>query len=188
MTMLRYLFSIVLAVGFAGGAAVLSADAYEQSDFPENSLEAPKGVTRQVTETALQVYTQGPFLVIKNVGRQPVEIIDITVNDRDECTTLSNVSTELDKNYLHKLWVTKWEGNWKLIQVGPPISVQNMFPKMQALVIDNKLVDAATGGPVSPEPRKLNVGDVVAWGISCMQSEIVRTTIKTDVGVFTYSF
>jgi len=117
-----------------------------------NPLEADLG---------LKVSKAGPGLTIQNVGTGPIEIKDITVNDRPDCTTirlhthaLPRAAAEFKTAYGdgHTAWFVE-----------------------QAVVV---LLPWA-----SRDKKILQVGDKKTWDQAC---DVVRATVKTDRGTETF--
>jgi hypothetical protein len=121
------------------------------------------------TSLPLELRTNPLGLNITNTGTGSIRILDLRINERDDCSTVVGyglplrrkvngawVSVPADKEVLHKLW---------------------------AATGDTYLI-----GPIPEEikPKGLHVGDVGHWSTSC--EVIVRVWVETDRGSATYSF
>jgi hypothetical protein len=136
------------------------------------------GMAKQsVAAAGLKVLALPGGLQVVNLDSKPVQVLDVIINGREECSTYvvnrPGLSFQIDetkysKDHLHKLWVANghvpffWEWNGKLAPNG-----------------SDKIL--------TTEPRELKTGDEIFWKISC-ESEIVSATITTKTGATTYRF
>jgi hypothetical protein len=97
-------------------------------------------------------------LKIQNTGAGPIKILDIIINDRDDCPTIMAPTGKRDMRYFHQLWTAD---------------------RFQLVWSKGIMVDAVG----SAEPQLLNIGDSHDWRSDC---SIVRATIKTDKGTASY--
>jgi hypothetical protein len=120
------------------------------------------------TELDLEVRAfPGNFLLIKNIGTQPIKVLDIMVNERLDCSVVAPIEPieglfikrTYDVQERHKLWV-------------------NGFNYQRAAPFENQITS------INP-PTELNIGDSRRWQALC---NIVRITVTTDIGSETYSF
>lgn len=117
----------------------------------------------------LKVSATARGLEIVNIGSAPVRILDVVVNDRDDCSTYKVTSPALSKEYLHKVWVANGgfmyltEKGGKLFELG------------------------STNHFLSDEPRTLKSGDSGYWVSYCL-TNYVSVKVTTDGGTSTYSF
>jgi hypothetical protein len=106
-------------------------------------------------------------LVVKNIGNQPIKVIDMVVNQRQDCSAVAPIELKegllirqaYDVEERHKFWV-------------------NGFNYQRVAPFENRI------SSVNP-PTELNVGDTRRWQALC---NIVRVTVTTDKGSETYSF
>jgi hypothetical protein len=145
--------------------------------------------TAQGDGLALKLVSSDNSFSIQNVGTDPITILDVVVNDREDCSTVNverieafvhtQYATEdgmarLDKikksskEDLHKLWVF----------TGGSLDVQLDFSKPYIAL-------PSVIGEWPGKPKTLKVGDVEEWDTMC---NIVRVGVKTDRGAATYSF
>jgi len=114
----------------------------------------------EVTSERLQ---SASVLRIRNIGPETVTVLDISINNRNECSTLPPFFANLpklkkyDEKGLHMLWV-----------YAPP-SLESLLET-----------------PEKMKPRELKVGDSNDWPVPC--NSIVRVDISTDKGSSFYSF
>jgi hypothetical protein len=90
----------------------------------------------EASDAPIQVGSQGVTLTIQNVGSDPIKILDITVNERPDCTALvpwENAS--FDPAVLHRLWVYNFgfgrpiEQKGRIIDALPvPVLKSQYFP------------------------------------------------------------
>jgi hypothetical protein len=144
--------------------------------------------TAQGESLALKLVSSANSFSIQNVGTDPITILDVVVNDRDDCSTVNVERIEafvhtqyatadgmarLDKikksskEDLHKLWVF----------TGGSLDVQLDFSKPYIAL-------PAVIGEWPDKPKTLKVGDAEEWDTIC---NIVRVSVKTDRGSATYS-
>ncbi len=137
---------------------------------------------------------KGEVLTISNRGKAKIEIQDITINDRDDCTMVGmdfvfaalsedgefkKLKAELqdaskrDPLLLHNMWFTYKTNSMTAVVIGSALgnNLQSkgriLLPKMLA---NRKFV--------------LDVGDRESWQQGC---GIIRATVKTDRGTQTYT-
>jgi hypothetical protein len=106
------------------------------------------------------------IFVIKNIGTQPIDVLDILVNERLDCSAIAPI--ELKEGFLikqpygvqerHKFWV-------------------NGFNYQRVAPFENQI------DSINP-PTALNIGDSRRWQALCN----MRVTVTTDTGLETYSF
>jgi hypothetical protein len=106
-------------------------------------------------------------LQIINQDSTPVQIIDLVINGREDCSTYEIGRSTLSKEYLHKAWVA----NGALL-----LSLEEK---------DGKLYNGTSA--LSTQPTTLRSGDVKFWVPPC-NVELVSATVKTDRGSATYTF
>lgn len=116
----------------------------------------------------LKVSLTANGLEIVNVGTAPIRILDVIVNDRDDCSTFRGHNPPFSKEYLHKAWVA----NGEFMYMGER---------------DGKLYEIGTNRILSTEPRTLQTGDAWNWVSYCF-SKYVSATVTTDDGTVKYSF
>jgi hypothetical protein len=122
----------------------------------------------QATESNLKVSATVQGLEITNVGTTPVRILDVVVNERDDCSTIGLTSNTFSKDYLHKIWVA--DGTF--MYIGEK---------------DGSLFEIGTNRKLSVEPRILKIGESAYWVPRCL-TNYVRVSVTTDGGTTTYSF
>jgi hypothetical protein len=138
-------------------AATVLASCSEENDL---GLKVKKS-TKMVTAPGGSVTQQG--MTVQNVGGAgKIEIKDITINDREDCTRISDTAELYFKDEarrfsgdLHRLWF--------IMQVVPTLTTD-----------------------LNPNAKiALDVGDEGFWSSQC---QITRATIKTDRGTETYEW
>jgi hypothetical protein len=114
-------------------------------------------------------------IIITNIGTSPTKIVDIIVNNRDDCSSVPNFDSSLNldrnlytKDELHKLWVLGQSPSVRWANTGDV--------DMKAKKTDYR----------SFKNIELNIGDSHSWPVSCVS--LVRVNIVTDKGSGTYSF
>jgi hypothetical protein len=120
------------------------------------------------TSLPLELRTNPLGLNITNTGTGAIRILDLMINERDDCSTTAVLedrmnrkldNRNLDKDYRHKIWVATG----------------------QTLIYARH-----TDRPEEIKPKELHVGDVGLWSTSC--DVIVRVWVTTDKGSATYTF
>jgi hypothetical protein len=147
------------------------------------------------------VSSQFGVLKVTNVGREDVEIADVTINDRDDCSIqepdnipvedLPHVKLKKRKwnaSLLHKLW---FEGNNFHSDVSGEIEAQTCrkwFFHPFATVGECGAWDDVSLRLLPPSKRlSLHVGESETWRKTCAAS-IIRVTVKTNRGTEKYEF
>ena len=110
---------------------------------------------------------QDNTFVVKNIGNQPIKVIDLVVNERQDCSAVAPIELKegllirqtYDVQERHKFWVNGY-------------NYQRVAP------YENRI------SSINP-PTVLNIGDSRRWQALC---NIVRVTVTTDKGSETYSF
>jgi hypothetical protein len=138
---------------------------------------------------------------IQNVGLETLQILDITINDREECATVNpeasrqlGMNDNYSKSDIHKFWVAGL--NY--------FNVHGFLSSEEEIERHNKdqgpIMGTPKGGyairdrPAPPKltyqhadslkPIMLKVGDIRSWGAEC---NIVRITITTNKGSVLYT-
>ena len=139
----------------------------------------------------LEIRSRGNFLSVRNIGTEPIEITDVRINDRIECSTLSPWLTKelgMDAKYgvedMHRFWVAGLNANNHYQYLSDKDDLRQSMQRSLAgpLEFPRRIYPDVK----SLEPRRIAVGDTVGWQSQC--ASIVRVTIKTDRGSGTYSF
>jgi hypothetical protein len=141
--------------------------------------------------------SEGGALTISNVGKSKIEILDITVNDRSDCTMvgmdfLFEVASERDVGLI-KLKAEMQDASERDPALLHRMWFQYKTNSMMAIVIagvfGNKLAERGGGKDFATQiaNRKfvLDVGDEETWRQGC---QIVRATVNTDRGTQTYTW
>lgn len=139
----------------------------------------------QLNPDDLRVQTVGNSLRVTNVGADDVEIFDITINDRDDCTRRTDdalirhsdgcfvAAGLLSPAVQHALWLGQIGHGPSLSETagGDYPSMSASCPQVRASLVTEAII--------------LRVGQYEAWQSSC-RAEIIRANIKTNHGTVTY--
>lgn len=106
----------------------------------------------------LEVQVQGKSLFVKNIGTSSIKILDVSVNDRKECTLELNFPGWSEERR-HKAWV-----------------------------FGGRYTNMATNEYQENSERILKIGEVGIFPPALCSGSIVRAYIKTDQGSNTYEF
>jgi len=121
----------------------------------------------------LKVNSFNNSVAIKNIGVKPTKILDLDINNSDDCTLFKNwgdnqfnPGNEDGKRDLHKFFVYKGFRQFK--------GLTGLLEQYQEIVH-------------SQTPIILDIGDSDIWGATCSPN-IVRVTVTTERGSATFSF
>lgn len=106
---------------------------------------------------------------VTNTGTTPVRILDVVINDRDDCSTIPMKSKTFSPEHLHKVWVA----NGSFMYVGEK---------------DGKLYEMGSNRALSTEPRVLKPGATANWVAFCPGTNYIRARITTEAGTQTFRF
>jgi len=133
----------------------------------------------------LKVQMEGNYLRVTNIGADDIEIVDILINNRDECTRSSSdaiirhsdgcfvAAGLLTPAVQHALWLGQTGHGPSLVEKaeGDYPSMSASCPRVRASFAVEQII--------------LKVGDFATWQASCL-AEIISATIKTNHGAATY--
>jgi hypothetical protein len=162
-------------------------------EIPDLSVQKDLKVEKTDEIFGFQIFK---VLRLTNVGKDDIEIIDISINDRDECTenvpppslrVASNDRCLVDvKSVPHFFRHIEWLRGGA--SVGEPFLYENADGDYSAICLPNFRSDLNSPTPIRVSLKidkiVLKVGDVRQWTNRC--GATVRATIKTNHGPASY--
>ncbi|MGD0023026.1 MAG: hypothetical protein ABSC37_00165 [Xanthobacteraceae bacterium] len=127
-----------------------------------------------------------PALIIQNAGTEATTIIDLIINDRDECSTYSEQDVELEIQDILRWGILSNE--YKAELIAKLNEIKKHKEDLHKLWIHNLglfLTNIMPPNVANLDPITLKVGDIARWFSPC---NVVRVNVKTDRGSTTYSF
>jgi hypothetical protein len=185
------IFKIVVVVALGIVAIIYWLGATDTTVTPQLPLKVSK-TTALITDV----------LQITNVGNKEIEIADITINERDECTQFrGNIRVgqcgvdmaSLSPSVRHTIWVKRPEELHNPIDASEVPNGEYAVTKLCSTYETYQGL-GRPGWVTTPAPARLNIaipkislkiGETRSWANTC-QSSIVRTTIQTDQGIESY--
>jgi hypothetical protein len=185
------LFKIVAVVALGIVAIIYWFGATDTTVTPQLPLKVSK--TTVLTTDVLQ---------ITNVGNKEIEIADITINERAECTQFrGNIRVgqcgvdmaSLSPSVRHTIWVKRPEELHNPIDASEVPNGEYAVTKLCSTYETYQGL-GRPGWVTTPAPARLNIaipklslkiGETGSWANTC-QSSIVRATIQTDQGAASY--
>jgi hypothetical protein len=183
---------LVLLVGIVLTVAA-SVRLYRLIDSSSAETQALK------VEKILNPFGGDDMLQITNVAEEDIEITDITINDRDDCTMFSldlrlqgtqnddcaMAVGDLSPSVRHQLWVlspTQLNGG---VMAHETASGDYAVDKTCTNRIYKTTTNTTTRVNIEAARLILKIGDVRTWMSTC-RSATIRTTIQTDHGTGVY--